>query len=52
MMRQDPRFMTFQSAYLNEIANFDLRMFAHVSLTRDLRATADMMPDEVWANLE
>ncbi|RSL81437.1 hypothetical protein CEP52_017198 [Fusarium oligoseptatum] len=65
MMRQDPRFMTFQSAYLNENANFDLqnafleeekesqlfRLFAHVSLTRDPRATADMVPDEVWANL-
>ncbi|KAF5962953.1 hypothetical protein FBULB1_13691 [Fusarium bulbicola] len=65
IMRQDPRFMTFQSAYLNEIANFDLqnafleeekesqlfRLFAHVSLTRDPRATADMVPDEVWANL-
>ncbi|KAG4269065.1 hypothetical protein FPRO04_12297 [Fusarium proliferatum] len=65
MMRQDPRFMTFQSAYLNEIANFDLqnafleeekesqlfRLFAHVSLTRDPRATADMVPDEVWTNL-
>ncbi|EWZ27959.1 hypothetical protein FPRO04_13078 [Fusarium proliferatum] len=65
MMRQDPRFMTFQSAYLNEIANFDLqnafleeekesqlfRLFAHVSLMRDPRATADMVPDEVWANL-
>ena len=25
MMRQDPRFMTFQSAYLNENANFDLQ---------------------------
>ncbi|KAF6517621.1 hypothetical protein HZS61_003182 [Fusarium oxysporum f. sp. conglutinans] len=34
MMRQDPRFMTFQSA-----------------LTRDPRVTADMVPDEVWANL-
>ncbi|EXK24911.1 hypothetical protein FOMG_18401 [Fusarium oxysporum f. sp. melonis 26406] len=56
MMRQDPRFMTFQSEYLHEIANFDLqnaflkeekesqlfRLFAHVSLTRDPRATADM----------
>ncbi|RKK27311.1 hypothetical protein BFJ66_g16710 [Fusarium oxysporum f. sp. cepae] len=65
MMRQDPRFMTFQSAYLNEIANFDLqnafleeekesqlfRLFAHVSLARDPRAMADMVPDEVWANL-
>jgi hypothetical protein len=65
MMRQDPRSITFQSAYLNEIANFDLqnaflevekesqlfRLFAHVSLTRDPRVTADMVPDEVWANL-
>ncbi|KAF3352302.1 Heat shock protein, putative [Verticillium dahliae VDG1] len=65
IMRQDPRFMTFQSAYLNENANFDIqnafleeekesqlfRLFAHVSLTRDPRATADMVPDEVWANL-
>ncbi|RKK54706.1 hypothetical protein BFJ69_g17751 [Fusarium oxysporum] len=25
IMRQDPRFMTFQSAYFNEIANFDLQ---------------------------
>lgn len=53
--------MTFQSAYLNEIANFDLqnaflgeekesqlfRLFAHVSLTRDPRAAADMVPNEV-----
>ncbi|GKU10200.1 unnamed protein product [Fusarium langsethiae] len=65
MMRQDAGFMTFQRAYLNEIANFDLqnafleeekesqlfRLFAHVSLTRDPPATADMVPDEVWANL-
>ncbi|KAH8661060.1 hypothetical protein BGZ61DRAFT_539941 [Ilyonectria robusta] len=65
MMRQDPRFMTFHHAYLNEIANFDLQnafleeekedqlfqLFAHVSLTRDPRATSDMVPDEVWANL-
>ncbi|KNB13940.1 hypothetical protein FOXG_22677 [Fusarium oxysporum f. sp. lycopersici 4287] len=46
-MCQDPRFMTFQSAYLNEIANFDLQN----ALTRDPRATADMVPDSVWANL-
>ncbi|KAG7408505.1 hypothetical protein Forpe1208_v011968 [Fusarium oxysporum f. sp. rapae] len=64
-MCQDPRCMTFQSAYLNEIANFDFqnafqeeekesqlfRLFAHASLTRDPRATADMVPDSVWANL-
>ncbi|EXK78553.1 hypothetical protein FOQG_16770 [Fusarium oxysporum f. sp. raphani 54005] len=65
MMRHDPRFMTFQNAYLNEIANFDIQnaflekpqqkqcfqMLAHVSLTRDPRATADMVPKEVWASL-
>ncbi|KAH7125059.1 FluG domain-containing protein [Dactylonectria estremocensis] len=65
MMRHDPQFATFHHTYLNEIANFDLqnafleeekqsqlfRLFAHVSLTRDPRATADMVPDEVWANL-
>lgn len=64
-MRHDPQFATFHHAYLNEIANFDMqnafleeekecqlfRLFAHVSLTRDPRATADMVPEEVWANL-
>lgn len=65
MMRHDPQFVTFHNAYLNEIANFDLqnafleeekeselfRLFAHVSLTRDPRATSDMVPEEIWANL-
>ncbi|KAH8882112.1 hypothetical protein GQ53DRAFT_753940 [Thozetella sp. PMI_491] len=65
MLRQDPRFFTFQNAYLNQIANFHLqnafleeemedqmfRLFAHVSLTRDPRATRDMVPPEVWENL-
>ena len=65
MMRHDPKFYTFQSAYLNEIAKFHLqnafleeemedqlfRLFAHVSLTRDPRATRDMVPAEVWADL-
>ncbi|KAK3943757.1 hypothetical protein QBC46DRAFT_21328 [Diplogelasinospora grovesii] len=65
MMRHDPQFATSHHAYLNEIANFDLqnafleeekesqlfRLFAHVSLTRDPRATADMVPKEVWENL-
>ncbi|KAI0835719.1 hypothetical protein F5Y06DRAFT_305690 [Hypoxylon sp. FL0890] len=65
MIRHDPQSVTFHQAYLNEIANFDLqnafleeekesemfRLFAHVSLTRDPRATSDMVPEEVWANL-
>lgn len=65
MMRHDPRFTTFHSAYINERVEFDLqntflenptedkliRMFAHVSITRDPRATRDMVPDDVWRNL-
>jgi hypothetical protein len=65
MMRHNPKFYTFQDAYLNQIANFDLqnafleeemedelfRVFAHVGLTRDPRATRDMVPAEVWEEL-
>ncbi|KAL4404040.1 FluG domain-containing protein [Colletotrichum abscissum] len=65
MMRHDPKFATFQGAYLNENVQFDLqntfleeeteeqmyKVFAHVSLTRDPRATRDMVPKEVWENL-
>jgi len=64
-MRHDPRFATFYGAYINEIAEFHLqnafleeetedklfKMFAHVSLTRDPRATRDMVPKEIWDNL-
>lgn len=65
MMRHNPKYFMFQDAYLNQIAKFHLqnafleeemedqmfRLFAHVSLTRDPRATRDMVPPEVWANL-
>ncbi|KAH9237194.1 hypothetical protein K456DRAFT_51001 [Colletotrichum gloeosporioides 23] len=65
MMRHDPKFATFHGAYLNENVNFDLqntfleekteqqlyKVFAHVSLTRDPRATKDMVPQEVWDHL-
>ncbi|KAF1738508.1 hypothetical protein CRV24_000434 [Beauveria bassiana] len=64
MMWHEPGFKTFFSAYLNEIANFDLqnafleeekqsqlfRMFAHVSLTRDPRAIRDMVPEMRFPN--
>ncbi|PTB34918.1 hypothetical protein M441DRAFT_154576 [Trichoderma asperellum CBS 433.97] len=64
MMRHDPKFATFFNAYLNEFAKFDLqnafleeekqvqlfRMFAHASLTRDPRASRNMVPKEVWEN--
>ncbi|KAI1014649.1 hypothetical protein LB503_004126 [Fusarium chuoi] len=66
MMRHDPKFATFHGAYLNEMAQFDMqntflgeqaedqlyKLFAHVSLTRDPRAVRDMVPEEVWANVE
>ncbi|KAK1973409.1 FluG domain-containing protein [Colletotrichum cereale] len=65
MMRHDPKFATFHGAYLNENVQFDLqntfleeqtedqmyKVFAHVSLTRDPRATRDMVPKQVWENL-
>ncbi|KAK1657061.1 FluG domain-containing protein [Colletotrichum godetiae] len=65
MMRHDPKFATFHGAYLNENVEFDLqntfleeeteeqmyKVFAHVSLTRDPRATRDMVPKDVWENL-
>jgi uncharacterized protein DUF3435 len=61
-MRHDPRWTTFYSAYLNHSVEFDIqntvlgqptqdKMLTHVSLMRDPRATKNMVPDEVWANL-
>ncbi|RYP30215.1 hypothetical protein DL767_006362 [Monosporascus sp. MG133] len=61
-MRENPKSVTFYSAYLNESVGFDIqnasleeeaedqpyRLFAHVSLTRDTRATGGMVPDDVW----
>lgn len=58
MMRHDPKFATFHGVYLNEKEDFDLqntflgektkdqlyKLCAHVSLTRDPRATRDMFP--------
>ncbi|KAK0631107.1 hypothetical protein B0T17DRAFT_590377 [Bombardia bombarda] len=60
MMRHNPRYFMFQDAYLNRIAKFHLqntfleeevedqmfRLFAHVSLTRDPRATRDMLEEQ------
>lgn len=41
-----------QNAFLEEETEDQMfRLFAHVSLTRDPRATRDMVPSEVWANL-
>lgn len=65
MMRHDPKWATFNSAYINEKVQFDLqnafldeptedgliKLFTHISLTRDPRASRDMVPEEVWRDL-
>ncbi|KAH7121977.1 FluG domain-containing protein [Dactylonectria estremocensis] len=64
MMRHNPKFTTFHSAYLNERVKFDIqntflreqtedqlcKLFAHISLTRDPRATRGIVPQDMWAN--
>lgn len=65
MMRHDPKWATFNSAYINEKVQFHLqnafleeptedgliKLFTHISLTRDPLASKDMVPDEVWRSL-
>ncbi|KAK3898542.1 hypothetical protein C8A05DRAFT_47176 [Staphylotrichum tortipilum] len=62
MMRHDPKWATFNSAYINEKVKFHLQnafleeptedsllaMLSHIGLMRDPRASKDMVPDEVW----
>ena len=62
MMRHDPKWATFNSAYINENVGFHLQnafldeptedsllaMLSHIGLMRDPRASKDMVPDEVW----
>ena len=64
-MRHDPKWATFNSAYVNEKVEFDLQnafldepledgliaLFTHISITRDPRASYDMVPEEVWKAL-
>ena len=61
-MRHDPKWVTFNSAYINEKVKFHLQnvvldeptedsllaMLSHIGLMRDPRASKDMVPDEVW----
>jgi len=61
-MRHDPKWATFNSAYINEKVGFHLQnafldeptedsllaMLSHIGLMRDPRASKDMVPDEVW----
>ena len=65
MMRHDPKWATFNSAYINEKVEFHLqnafldepmedgliKFFTHISIMRDPRASYDMVPDEVWSTL-
>jgi hypothetical protein len=65
MMRHDPKWATFNSAYINEKVQFHLQnaflgeptedsligMLSHIVLMRDPRASKDMVPDEVWENM-
>ncbi|OXV05933.1 hypothetical protein Egran_06299 [Elaphomyces granulatus] len=65
MMRHDPKWATFNSAYINEKVEFHLQnafleeptedgligMLSHIGLMRDPRASKNMVPDEVWENM-
>ena len=61
-MRHDPKWATFNNAYINEKIGFHLQnafleeptedsllqMLSHIGHMRDPRARKDMVPDEVW----
>ncbi|KJZ70767.1 hypothetical protein HIM_09851 [Hirsutella minnesotensis 3608] len=65
MMRHDPKWATFNNAYINEKVEFHLErvvadeptedclidLFTHMSLTRDPKAKQNMVPDKVLRNL-
>lgn len=65
MMRHDPKWATFNSAYINEKVEFHLekvvadeptedcliKLFTHMSMTRDPLASQDMVPDEIRQTL-
>ena len=65
MMRHDPKWATFNSAYINEKVEFHLqnafldepmedgliKFFTHISIMRDPRASYDTVPDEVLNSL-
>ncbi|KAK4119899.1 hypothetical protein N657DRAFT_649680 [Parathielavia appendiculata] len=62
MMRHDPKWATFSSAYINEKVGFHLQnafleeptedsllaMLSHIGHMRDPRTRRDMVPDQVW----
>lgn len=64
-MRHDPKWATFNSAYINEKVQFHLQnafldeptedsligMLSHIGLMQDPRASKDMVPEEVWMEM-
>lgn len=66
MMRHDPKWATFNSAYINEQVEFHLQnayckeptedaviaMLTHIDIMRDPNATSNMMPPDDWEKLE
>ena len=66
MMRHDPKWATFNSAYINEQVEFHLQnayceeptedaliaMLSHIDVMRDPRATSNMVPQEIWDQVE
>ncbi|WVO16389.1 hypothetical protein L204_104064 [Cryptococcus depauperatus] len=64
-MRHDPKWATFNRAYINELVEFHLqnafldeptedaliKMLSHIDVSRDPLASMDMVPDEIWAQL-
>ncbi|RFU74047.1 domain containing, partial [Trichoderma arundinaceum] len=66
VMRHDPEWATFNSAYINEKVQFHvqnvvldepledelIQFWSHMRMTRDPRASSDMVPNEVWRNIQ
>ena len=65
IMRHDPKWATFNNAYINEKVQFHIekvvageptedsliKLFTHMSMTRDPNAAQDMVPDEIRRQL-
>lgn len=64
-MRHNPKWATFNAAYINEMVEFHvqnavldeptedglIQFWSHMSLMSDPRAASDMVPDEVWQEM-
>ncbi|KAK0637170.1 FluG domain-containing protein [Bombardia bombarda] len=64
-MRHDPKWATFNAAYINEMLEYHvqnaatdvptedglIKFWSHMGLMSDPRASSDMVPDEVWQEM-